>query len=76
MENTECGTNSDLINWAQSNIYDIQNGYGLDKDYFPKNMMGEIAKEKWNDPNFSYGMEYGYILAMIDLMDEISGKTY
>jgi hypothetical protein len=31
-------------------------------------MKGEIAKDLWNDVKFSYGMEYGYLLAMFDVI--------
>ena len=30
---------------------------------------GSIAIDKWNDPLFSYGMEYGVIYALIKVFD-------
>lgn len=53
---------------AQKRIKAIQNGSGLNRDQFPEQMKGIVAKEKWYDSLFSYGMEYGYLLAMSDIV--------
>ncbi len=53
----------------------IQNGSGLNRDNFPK-MIADIAQDKWNEPLFSYGMEYGYILALHDLIDCVDSTRY
>lgn len=57
--------------WADGEIRSIQNGYGLARDDFPEGMKGQIAKDLWNNSTFSYGMEYGYLLAMLDLKKEL-----
>lgn len=58
---------------AESAAYDrikrIQNGSGVRRDYFSDEMKGTIAKRNWDDEMFAYGMEYGYLLAMIDMIN-------
>lgn len=54
---------------ARERIRRIQNGSGLASHRFPDTMKGEIARRQWHDPMFSYGMEYGYLLAMVDLTE-------
>ena len=45
----------------------IQNGsFDRNAVEVPK---GSLAKRFWDDPTFSYGMEYGAILALMDLFD-------
>ena len=39
---------------------------GVDREKYPKNRIGSIAKKYWNDPVFTLGMEYGYILALME----------
>jgi hypothetical protein len=53
----------------QGRIDNIQSGAGLNRSNFPDDAIGEIAKEQWNDVKFAYGMEYGYLLAMYDLLN-------
>lgn len=48
-------------------IHRITNGSGLTRENFPEERKGNIAEGCWHEPFFSYGMEYGYLLAMFDL---------
>ncbi len=55
---------------ALLNIEDIQSDHGVgNRDRFPESMKGEVAKDLWHDTKFAYGMEYGYILAILDSSD-------
>lgn len=47
----------------------VQNGL-LDRSHFPPEWKAEIAAHEWHNPLFSYGMEYGYLLAMADIMNK------
>ena len=42
----------------------IQHGDGVDRDSFPEDQRGSIAQWKWNDPTFTYGIEYGALIAI------------
>ena len=42
----------------------IQSVYGINRDSFPKEMKGEIACVLWDDNNFTYGLEYGALIAL------------
>ena len=50
---------------AISAAKEIVSGSGLDRNLFPEVGKARFAKEKWNDPVFEIGMEYGYLLALI-----------
>ena len=39
---------------------------GVDREKYPKDRIGEIAQVNWNNPIFTLGMEYGYILALME----------
>ena len=39
---------------------------GVDRNKYPEGRKGSIAKKHWNDPVFTLGMEYGYILALLN----------
>lgn len=56
----------DTEKWADEQIKRIQSGE-IDRHDFPESMKGEIAKDQWHDAKFAYGMEYGYLLAMLEL---------
>lgn len=58
--------NIELLNYASKKIRNIQNGE-FDRTGFPEEMKGEIAKDQWYDVKFMFGMEYGYLLAMVEL---------
>lgn len=53
---------------ARHRIKEIQNGGGLDREAFPEDMKGQVAKQLWYDSRFAFGMEYGYLLAMLDVV--------
>ncbi len=58
------------------NIEDIQSNHGVgNRDRFPESMKGEVAKDLWHDTKFAYGMEYGYLLAILDLHDPAYRET-
>lgn len=54
---------------AVKTVKRIQHGDGLDRDNFPEKMKAILAKELWGSGEFSYGMEYGYILALIHIFN-------
>ncbi len=54
-------------------IKQVQSDESLgDRSRFPEEMKGKIAKDLWNDSVFKFGMEYGYLLALLDLKDRES----
>ncbi len=55
-----------MQNEAIEKIRAIRNGRGINRDAYPEEMRGRLASELWKSPDFSYGMEYGYILALMD----------
>lgn len=57
---------------AQKRIAEIQNGYGVARDNLPETMRGSLAKDHWDDWLFAYGMEYGYLLAMMDIKNNLN----
>mgnify|MGYP001570451171 CR=1 FL=1 len=60
--------NIDVFEYAKQKIEDVQSGT-FDRSEFPEELKGEMAKTCWNNDYFSYGMEYGYLLAMVDLLN-------
>lgn len=60
---------SALKNWAHEWVKEIQSGQGLERDNFPDDSKGEIAKTNWNDSMFSYGMEYGALLVLFKILE-------
>ncbi|KKW11478.1 MAG: hypothetical protein UY48_C0018G0012 [Candidatus Gottesmanbacteria bacterium GW2011_GWB1_49_7] len=46
---------------------EIQGGDGVDRTKFPDEIKGEIAKKFWNDSLFSYGIEYGVLISLIQI---------
>jgi hypothetical protein len=44
----------------------IQGGHGLDRSAFPEEWKATMARKHWDDELFSYGMEYGYLLAIAE----------
>ena len=67
-----------MDDWKRSvvrRIVDIQSGLMSDRDEFPESMKGEIAKDIWLESKFDLGMEYGYILALMQIFD-ISEDDY
>lgn len=45
----------------------IKSGGGLDRSNY-RSGMGVIPRDNWEKPLFGLGMEYGYLLAMQDLL--------
>lgn len=62
-------------NEARRRIKAIQSSGGVDRQNFPEDMKGELAREKWDDHTFDYGMEYGYLLAMLDIVNGTDSVT-
>jgi len=59
---------------AQRRIRLIQSGHVPDREHFPDDMKGSLARDHWNGTSqeslmFQYGMEYGYLLAMLDIVN-------
>jgi len=54
---------------AIETIKSIQSGEGLVRNRFPDSMKGRLAKNLWNEGHFHLGMEYGAILALMDIFD-------
>lgn len=50
----------EAIKWFK----EIQGGFGVDRTTFPNTMKGEVAKSLWEDSIFSYGIEYGALIAL------------
>lgn len=62
---------NELQHYCEEKIHDIQNGEYQGRYNFPETMRGEIAKDLWNDPKFSYGMEYGCLQAMVEIQRKL-----
>ncbi len=46
----------------------IQGGGGVNRqDYLVTFDAGEIAKGRWNEPDFTLGVEYGYLIALAEM---------
>ena len=45
--------------------------YDARKDYLIKFGAGQIAKDMWHDPLFTYGMEYGILIAVKKIFGEL-----
>lgn len=54
---------------AIKHIKDIQNGSGVKRDNFPEYMKGSIVKDNWNNSIFTIGIEYGYIIGIMNLFN-------
>ena len=59
-------TKEEAIEWYKS----IPKGtYKERKEYLDKFGAGEIAKNMWNDNTFTYGIEYGILIAIAKIFD-------
>lgn len=58
-------TKEQALKWFKK----IQNGSGIDRSKFPDILKGSIAKDKWNDFLFTYGVEYGVLISLIEMFD-------
>ena len=55
---------------AREWIQEIWNGEGVDRDkYVGRVPRGEMAKRYWNDTMFTYGVEYGVLIALVEVFD-------
>lgn len=54
---------------AIKKIKEIRNGSGLNREQFPDEAKGSIAKDFWNSCEFTLGAEYGYIIALMEAFD-------
>lgn len=59
-ERSETMTRAEAIKWFK----DIQSGQGVDRSDFPDDMKGNVAKQVWDDSDFTYGIEYGVLIAL------------
>ena len=50
-------------------IKSIQRGSGVDRTKFPEDMKGSYPKDKWNDGIFTLGIEYGFIIGLMEFFD-------
>ena len=51
---------------AIKEIKEITGGAGVDRDRYPNGMRGRFAQSLWDDGAFTLGIEYGYVLALMD----------
>jgi hypothetical protein len=58
-------TKQEAIKW----ISEIHNGKGVDTTRFPEILKGSLAKEYWYNDLFSYGIEYGVMIALMEAFD-------
>ena len=50
----------------------LTGGTGVDRNkykWFVDKCRGRLAVKCWNDEMFSFGMEYGYLICLIDIFD-------
>ena len=53
-------------------ISDIQGGgdrIWLMRNAFPDDMKGSMAKQFWDDPTFTYGIEYGALIILYHILE-------
>jgi len=55
----------EAIKW----IKEIQSGSGVDRTKFPEDMKGRIAQDLWNDGKFTLGVEYGFMIGLMEFLD-------
>lgn len=60
-------TREQAIEWYK----EVQSGvFGSERmDYLEKFEVGEVAKMLWNNPDFTYGIEYGALIAIAKIFD-------
>lgn len=56
----------EIINDVLEKIKEIQNGSGVNRD-FPEVPKGSMAEDLWDNSTFTYGMEYGAILILMQI---------
>jgi len=55
--------------WAATMCYD--GTYLARTEYREKNQIGRMAEGVWNDPLFTYGIEYGILIAIKKIFGEL-----
>lgn len=60
-----------LVNYCNSKIAEIQSGIGVNRDLVPEGMRRQITARLWDDLTFTLGIEYGIILAMLEIKDKL-----
>lgn len=65
---------------AKRRIKLIQSGHVPDRRQFPDNMKGSLARDHWDGTSqeslmFQYGLEYGYLIAMLDIVNGTDSIT-
>ncbi len=72
MEKNKIMTKEDSLVWStemcESGTYEAQ------KEYKNKHDIGGIAERVWNDPLFTYGIEYGILIAVDKIFNLESTK--
>lgn len=69
-------TERKILSFATELIADVQNGSSPNRNLIPKNMRGSIAQRLWDDSTFTYGMEYGVILASLLLKELLTNNKF
>ena len=61
-------------------IIKVRSGHGINRETYPEQWKGSIAKKEWHDGIFSIGFEYGYIYGLMvayDITpDEVESTVY
>jgi hypothetical protein len=53
---------------AIAKINEVQSGSGVDRDaYLAVFAHSELSRRYWNDGDFTLGIEYGYLIALIEV---------
>jgi len=47
----------------------MEGGFSQIQDNYPEVWKGSIARGLWHNNHFEYGMEYGYILGLLEAFD-------
>lgn len=55
----------EAIKWIKA----IQSGSGVKRDNFPEDMKGSIVKDNWHDSIFTLGLEYGFIIGLMEVLN-------
>lgn len=64
---------------AIQKIKEIQNGAGINRnDFIDRVPRGRLAVQSWDDGKFTLGIEYGYIIALVEVFglarEDLSSK--
>lgn len=51
----------EAIKWFK----EITGGSGVNRYSFPEELKGQIARDNWNDSMFTFGIEYGVLIALM-----------